>query len=135
VPLGQSRLVREGGDVTLVALAWTVGLAEEAARILQEQSGISVEVIDLRCLVPLDAAAVKASVEKTGRLVIVEENPRPLGWGAELSSIVVEESFDSLDGPVLRVATEAVPLPAAPNLEDLARPSVDQIVRTVTRLL
>lgn len=135
VPLGQARLVREGADVTLVALAWTVGLAEEAARMLQEENGITAEVIDLRCLVPLDAAAVKASVEKTGRLVIVEENPRPLGWGAELSSIVVEESFDALDGPVLRVATEAVPLPAAPNLEDLARPSVDRIVRTVTRLL
>jgi len=134
VPLGQSRLVREGDDVTLVSLAWTVGLTEQAAQRLEDENGISAEVIDLRTLVPLDAAAVKASVEKTGRLVIVEENPRPLGWGAELASIVVEETFDSLDGPVLRVATEAVPLPAAPNLEDLARPSVDRVVQTVLRL-
>jgi acetoin:2,6-dichlorophenolindophenol oxidoreductase subunit beta len=134
VPLGEARVVRQGADATLVALAWTVDIAVQSAERLQAERNIEAEVIDLRCLVPLDVQSVLRSVEKTGKLVTVEENPRPLGWGAELVSILVEEGFDVLDAPPIRVATMAVPLPAAPNLEDLVRPSIDRTVETVMRL-
>jgi pyruvate dehydrogenase E1 component beta subunit len=133
-PLGVAAIRQEGDDVTIVGLAWTVDLALKAAGRLNAESGLAAEVIDLRCLVPLDVRRVVESVAKTGRLVIVEENPRPLGWGAELSSIIVEEAFDCLDAPILRVATEAVPLPAAPVLEHAVRPSVDRTVEAVLRL-
>lgn len=134
VPLGAARVVREGTDVTILALAWTVDIAVQAAERLQAERGISAEVIDLRCLIPLDARAVLESVQKTNRLITVEENPRPLGWGAEIASIVIEEAFDALDAPALRLATDAVPLPAAPNLEALVRPNVDRTVETVLKL-
>jgi pyruvate/2-oxoglutarate/acetoin dehydrogenase E1 component len=88
-------------------------------------------VIDLRCLVPRDGQCILGSVKRTGRLVIVEETPRPLGRGAEVSSIVMEEAFEALERPVLRVTTAPVPLSAAPELEDLARPSVDRTVLAI----
>lgn len=134
LPLGKAATVRPGADVTLVGLARTVRTALESAEELSTAHGIDAEVIDLRCLVPLDIESVLQSVGNTGRLVIVEENPRPLGWGAELTSMVVEQGFDLLDGPIFRVATEAVPLPAAPNLEDLTRPTVARTVDAVRRL-
>lgn len=133
LPLGNAKRIREGSDVTLVALAKTVYTALDAADQLAGE-GIECAVIDLRCLVPLDVSSVKESLEQTGRLVIVEENPRPLGWGAELTSLLVEEAFDLLDAPIRRVTTEPIPLPAAPNLETLARPSVDRVVETVKSL-
>ena len=132
-PLGEASIVREGTDVTIVALAAMVPRAVAAAEQL-EASGISAEVIDLRTLVPLDTAAVLASVEKTSRLVTVEENPRLLGWGAEISSIVTEESFWDLDGPVVRVTTPHIPLPASDALEDLALPTPERIVAAVEKL-
>jgi pyruvate dehydrogenase E1 component beta subunit len=134
LPLGQANVVREGDGVTLVALAATVRTALEAADRLQREDGIAAEVIDLRCLVPLDVQTVRRSVEKTGRVVIIEETPRPLGWGAELCSIIVEEMFDSLDAPVVRVSSEPVPLPATPPLERLARPSMERVLLAVRGL-
>jgi acetoin:2,6-dichlorophenolindophenol oxidoreductase subunit beta len=134
VPLGRAATVRDGSDVTLCALAWTVDIACRAAERLQQERGISAQVVDLRCLVPLDMTTVLKSVSETGRLVTVEENPRPLGWGAEVASIVVEEGFDLLDGPIIRVATLPVPLPAAPNLEDAVRPTVERTVEAVLTL-
>lgn len=134
LPLGEANVVREGGDVTLISLAATVQTAVEAADRLAREDGMEAEVIDLRCLVPLDAQSVKRSLEKTGRIVIVEETPRPLGWGAELCSIVVEEMFDFLDAPVVRVSTQAVPLPATPPLERLARPSVERVLQAARGL-
>jgi acetoin:2,6-dichlorophenolindophenol oxidoreductase subunit beta len=131
VPLGKAEVVREGTDLTIVALAATVEMCRQAAAELQAQRGWEVEVVDLRTLVPLDVQTVLFSVEKTSRLVIVEETPRPLGWGAELASIVAEEAFDLLDGPIRRVTTESVPLPAAPSLEALARPSIERIIKVV----
>ena len=133
LPLGQANVVRRGSDITLVALAATVGIALEAAERLAEEDGMEADVIDLRCLVPLDVQTVLESVGRTGKLVIVEETPRALGWGAELTSLVVEEAFDSLDGPILRVTAEPVPLPAAPSLENLARPSVERTLKTIRR--
>jgi pyruvate/2-oxoglutarate/acetoin dehydrogenase E1 component len=134
ISLGEAAIIREGSDVTLLTLAWTVDLATRAAERLNSERGISAEVIDLRCLVPLDMTSVLRSVGKTGKLVTVEENPRPLGWGAEVASIVAEEGFDLLDGPIVRVTTAAVPLPAAPNLENAVRPSIDGVVEAVLKL-
>jgi pyruvate dehydrogenase E1 component beta subunit len=92
-------------------------------------------VIDLRTLIPLDAQAILRSVAKTSRLFTVEENPRALGWGAEIVSIVADEGFYSLDAPVVRITTPHVPLPSAAILEDAVIPTVDRIVDTVARRL
>jgi pyruvate/2-oxoglutarate/acetoin dehydrogenase E1 component len=132
--LGVAKVVRPGSDATVVALAMMVPRALAAADRLAEE-GISVEVIDLRSLVPLDTATVLSSVEKTSRLFTVEENPRLCGWGAEVVSIVDEEAFWSLDGPSIRITTPHIPLPAAAALEDEAIPSVDRIYETVAKSL
>ena len=131
VPLGTAAIVREGGDCTIVALAAMVPRAAEAADRLAAEHGISAEVLDLRTLVPLDVAAILASVEKTSRLFTVEENPRLCGWGAEIVSIVGDEGFYSLDAPLVRITTPHVPLPSAAALEDAAIPTVERIVETV----
>lgn len=132
--LGTARVVREGSDVTIVALAAMVPTALSAAEQLAAQ-GISAEVIDLRSLVPLDTRAILGSVAKTSRLATVEENPRLVGWGAEVASLVAEEAFWDLDGPMVRITTPHIPLPAADELEDLAIPSVARVVDQVTRML
>jgi pyruvate dehydrogenase E1 component beta subunit len=133
--LGRATILREGTDCTIVALAAMVPRATEAAERLQAEHGVSAEVIDLRSLVPLDVAAILASVEKTSRLFTVEENPRLCGWGAEIVSIVADEGFWSLDAPLVRITTPHIPLPAAASLEDMAIPSVERIVETVHRKL
>ncbi|WP_406425599.1 alpha-ketoacid dehydrogenase subunit beta [Streptomyces sp. NBC_01589] len=131
--LGKAKVVREGGDVTLVSLGLMVPRALAAAERLAAEEGIDATVIDLRSLVPLDVTTVLGSLAGTGRLFTVEENPRLCGWGAELVSIVAEEGFTSLDGPLVRITTPHVPLPAADALEDAALPSVDRIVETIAK--
>jgi pyruvate dehydrogenase E1 component beta subunit len=133
--LGTARVVRAGSDATMVALAAMVPKALEAADRLAAEHGVDLEVIDLRSLVPLDTAAILASVAKTSRLFTVEENPRLCGWGAEIASIVADEGFYSLDAPIVRITTPHIPLPSAAALEDLAVPSVERIVETVKRRL
>ncbi|MHB1987802.1 MAG: alpha-ketoacid dehydrogenase subunit beta [Acidimicrobiales bacterium] len=128
--LGKAKVVREGTDATIVALAAMVPRALEAARELAA-GGIEVAVIDLRSLVPLDVTTVATSVAATSHLFTVEENPRLCGWGAELASIVAEECFYDLDGPIVRITTPHIPLPAAAELEDLALPSAERIAATV----
>ncbi len=135
VPLGEAAVVRAGSDCTIVALAAMVPRAVEAADRLAADHGINAEVIDLRCLVPLDVKAIMASVAKTSRLFTVEENPRLCGWGAEIVSLVADEGFYSLDAPLVRITTPHIPLPSAAALEDLAVPSVDRIADTVRRRL
>jgi pyruvate dehydrogenase E1 component beta subunit len=130
--LGVARVVREGTDCTIAALALMVPRAVEAADRLADQ-GISAEVIDVRSLVPLDTQTILGSVAKTSRLFTVEENPRLCGWGAEVASIVADEVFWDLDGPVVRITTPHIPLPAAESLEDMAIPSVDRIAETVAK--
>lgn len=132
--LGTANVVREGSDITIVALAAMVGKACGAADRLSSL-GISTEVIDVRSLVPLDTVTILDSVAKTGRLFTVEENPRLVGWGAEIASIVAEEALWDLDGPIVRITTPHIPLPAAGELEDLAIPSVERIVTTIRRSL
>lgn len=134
IPLGHAKVRREGNDVTIVTLAAMVPKALEAAEKLASDS-IDVEVIDLRCLVPLDMQTVKASVDKTNRVLTVEENPRACGWGAEVASIVADECFYYLDAPVRRLATPMAPLPFASNLETALIPQVDTIVEGVRRLM
>ena len=124
--LGKAKVLREGSDVTLVALALMVPRALEAAERL-EADGISASVIDVRSLVPLDTQTILGDDAKTSRLVTVEENPRLCGWGAEISSIVAEEMFYDLDGPIIRITTPHIPLASADELEDLMIPSVDRI--------
>jgi acetoin:2,6-dichlorophenolindophenol oxidoreductase subunit beta len=130
VPLGEAAIVRSGSDVTLVALAYTVPIALSAADRLADE-GISAEVVDLRCLVPLDARTVLESVARTSRVVIVEENPYQGGWGGTVASILADEGFELLDAPVRRVAAECVPLPFADTLEDIVMPTVDKVVEAV----
>jgi len=132
--LGEARVLVEGGDCTIVALASTVPTALGAAAQLANE-GISAEVIDLRSLIPLDAQAVLGSVARTGRLFTVEENPRALGWGAEVASIVADEAFWDLDGPVVRITTPHTPLPSANALEDAVIPNIERTVATVRKML
>ncbi len=134
IPLGVANVAVEGTDVTIVALAAMVPKAIKAAEILKAEHGLSCEVIDLRCLVPLDTQSIIKSVIKTGRLVTVEENPRLCGWGAEIASIAAEELFWNLDAPITRITTPHIPLASVDVLEDLMIPSVDRIVKTVSEM-
>ncbi len=134
VPLGQAAIARQGTDLTIVGLAATVPMALAAAdRVAAE--GISAEVIDLRCLVPLDMATVLGSVGKTSRLLIVEENPYQGGWGGTVASIVADEGFEMLDAPVKRVAAACVPLPFADALEQQVIPTADSVTTAIRALV
>lgn len=132
--LGKAKVLREGSDVTIVALAAMVPRAMKAAETLANDHSISAEVVDVRSLVPLDVSTIFASVSKTNRLVTVEENPRLCGWGAEISSLVAEELFWDLEGPIVRVTTPHIPLPSADILEDAVMPSPQRIVDNVLKL-
>lgn len=128
VPIGKANVIREGKDVTITAFSITVGMALDAAEILAAE-GIDAEVIDLRTIRPLDKETVVRSVMKTNRLVTVEEGWPFAGVGAEVSMMICEEAFDYLDVQPIRVCAEDVPLPYAVNLEKLALPSVEKIVK------
>jgi pyruvate dehydrogenase E1 component beta subunit len=128
VPLGEAGVVRPGSDLTIVALASTVPTALSAAEQLAAD-GIDAEVIDLRCLVPLDIRAVLESVQRTSRLIIVEENPYQGGWGGTVVSIIADEGFEALDAPIRRIASAC-----ADALEDVVIPTVDKVVEAVRKL-
>jgi acetoin:2,6-dichlorophenolindophenol oxidoreductase subunit beta len=132
--LGTAVVRRAGTDATLLALGLTVGRALDAATQLSSL-GIEAEVIDVRSLVPLDTRTILASVAKTGRLFTVEENPRLLGWGAEIAALAADEAFWDLDGPIQRITTPHIPLPAADSLEDFVIPSADQVASVVAKAL
>nr|WP_032113828.1 pyruvate dehydrogenase complex E1 component subunit beta [Candidatus Paracaedibacter symbiosus] len=128
VPIGKAAIVREGRDVTITAFSITVGMALEAAEELAKL-GIDAEIIDLRTIRPLDKDTIVKSVMKTNRLISVEEGWPFAGVGSELATMVCEEAFDYLDAPPIRVASEDVPLPYAANLEKLALPNVEKIIK------
>ncbi len=134
VQFGQARVAREGKDVTVVALQKMLAAALEAAGLLQEE-GVSCEVIDPRTLSPLDFGAIARSLEKTGKLVTVEEAVRPCGWGAEIVSRAAEEGFWSLDAPVRRVTMGESIIPFSQPLEDALIPGATQVVEAVRSLL
>ncbi|KAJ7528396.1 hypothetical protein O6H91_15G002100 [Diphasiastrum complanatum] len=132
LPIGKAKIEREGKDVTITAFSKMVGYALKAADELAKD-GISAEVINLRSIRPLDRATINASVRKTYRLVTVEEGWPQHGVGAEISASVVEESFEYLDAPIDRITGADVPMPYAANLERLALPQVEDIVRAAKR--
>jgi pyruvate dehydrogenase E1 component beta subunit len=132
--LGTAKVLRSGDDCTILALAAMVPRAVAAAELLAEQ-GIEATVVDIRSLVPLDTETILRETGRTGRIFTVEENPRLLGWGAELVSIIAEEGFWTLDGPIVRITSPHVPLPSADSLEDLAIPSIDRIVTTIHKAM
>lgn len=134
VPIGKAEVKREGKDVTLVAYSRMTLVALEAAARLAEE-GVQAEVIDLRSLRPLDPATVVRSVRKTNHVVIVEEDWRTFGVGAEVASQIYEQAFDYLDAPVQRVATADVPMPYTRPLEQAALPQTADVVKAVRDLL
>jgi pyruvate dehydrogenase E1 component beta subunit len=134
LPLGQANVVREGTDATIIAYGAMVTVALEAAKTLEERQGTSVEVIDLRTIWPLDEATITASVEKTGRAVIVHEAPRAGGIGAEITAIINERCLYSLLKPVERVTGYDVPYPV-PGHEDHYVPTVARVTDALERVL
>jgi pyruvate dehydrogenase E1 component beta subunit len=134
LPIGKARIMREGSDITIVSYSIGVGLALEAAETLAGE-GIDVEVIDLRTIRPLDKAVVLESLAKTNRLVIAEEGWPTCSVGSEIIAICMEEGFDHLDAPVVRVTNEDVPMPYAANLEKLALLNADKIAAACRKTL
>jgi pyruvate dehydrogenase E1 component beta subunit len=130
LPIGKAKIVREGSDATIVSYSRGVKFALEAAEKLAAE-GVSVEIVDLRTLRPLDADTVIASVRKTNRLVTVEEGWAPCGVGAEVGWLAAQHAFDWLDAPPMRVTQEDAPLPYAANLEALSLPNAEKIVKAV----
>lgn len=133
LPIGKARIMRDGKDVTIVSYSIGVGVALEAAETLAGE-GIEAEVIDLRTLRPLDKATVLKSLAKTNRMVVVEEGWPVCSIASEIMAIAMEDGFDDLDAPVLRVCDEDVPLPYAANLEKLAIIDVDKVVTAVKKV-
>ncbi|RLG55751.1 MAG: alpha-ketoacid dehydrogenase subunit beta [Thermoproteota archaeon] len=136
LPLGEARIAAEGEDITIVGAAYTAYLAEKAADRLREQ-GVSAEVIDLRTLVPLDKHALRKSVEKTGRLLVVDEDYLPYGLTGEVIATIAEdaEAFKALKAPPARVGNPGVPVPFSEPLEKAVLPSEDKIVKEALKLV
>jgi pyruvate dehydrogenase E1 component beta subunit len=133
IPLGKAKIERAGEHVTLVAYSRMVGVALDAAAKL-EAEGISAEVVNLRSLRPLDVDTIVASVKKTNRIVTIEEGWAYAGIGAEIAAVIMENAFDWLDAPVVRVAGPDVPMPYAANLERLALPGSDDIAAAARKV-
>lgn len=133
IPLGLADVKREGSDVTLISYSKSVLMCLDAAKEL-EGEGIRAEVIDLRTLVPLDFETIRASVEKTGRVVIIHEAPERTGYGAEIAAEIAGRLFDELDAPITRVCGENIPIPNATLPEVESAPTVEKIVRAVNGL-
>jgi 2-oxoisovalerate dehydrogenase E1 component beta subunit len=134
VPIGKARVAREGKDVSIITYAATVWKSLEAAERLEKEDGLSVEVIDLRSLLPMDDEAIVATVKKTNRALIVHEDTRTGGVAGEITSRINELAFEWLDAPVLRITAADVPLPYSPPLEDYVLPQTADIVAGVRRL-
>jgi len=133
VPIGKARVAREGDRVTLLTYSVGVHQGLEAADVLAKE-GISVEVVDLRTLVPLDVETMVASVTKTSRAVVLHEAARRLGYGAEIAAVVGEECFWALDHPVVRIAAKNTPTPTSPALEDAAVPQTAEVIETLRKV-
>jgi len=134
IPLGQADVKQEGSDVTVVATALMVHRALAAAEILQKQ-GISLEVIDPRTLIPLDKEAIFKSLEKTGRLIIMEEDPITASAACQISALVAEEAFDLLDAPIKRVCCPDTPVPFSPPLEKIWMPDEQNLISAVNEIM
>ncbi|HEX9985965.1 MAG TPA: alpha-ketoacid dehydrogenase subunit beta [Thermoanaerobaculia bacterium] len=135
VPFGKSRVAREGKDVTIVSYGRMMQLSLTVAEQLAKDEGIECDVIDLRSIRPLDMDPVYASVQKTHRAVVVQEQWKPFGAAAEIAASITEAMFDELDAPVARVTGEDVPMPYARNLELGATPHEPEIIRAVKKVM
>ena len=133
IPFGKANVRRRGSDATIVATSLTVQISLEAAEILSQQ-GIEVEVIDPRTIVPLDKEAIFSSVEKTGRLVVVDEANMSCSIASEIGMIVAEEAFSFLKAPIVRVARSDVPVPFSPPLEEYIATDADKIIAAVKKV-
>src|SRR5687768_8311652 len=134
VPLGVARTARPGKDVSIVTYASGVWKSLEAAEQLEKEDGLSVEIIDLRSLAPLDDEAIFATVKKTNRVMVVHEDTRTGGFAGEITARINESCFEWLDAPVLRVTAHDIPLPYAPQLEDFVLPQTSDIVHVARKL-
>jgi len=134
VPFGEARVHREGDDITLVTWGAMVYTADEAAQKLEEEEGLSVEILDLRTLIPWDKKAVLESVEKTSKALVLHEDTRTGGFGAEIVATIAEEAFEHLDGPVSRVTAPDTPVPFSPPLEKAFIPQVEDVVAGLKEL-
>lgn len=128
VPIGKARTAREGKDLSIITFGAQTLNALDAAEKVEKEDGLSVEVIDLRTLAPLDKEAILATVKKTNRVIVLHESSITGGIGGEISAIIAEEAFEWLDAPVIRIASIDSPVPFAPQLEDYFLPSLDEIV-------
>ena len=133
-PIGKARIAREGKDVSIITYAATVWKSLEAAEQLEKEDGLSVEIVDLRSIAPMDDAAIEATVRKTNRVLIVHEDTRTGGVAGEITARINEVAFEWLDAPVLRVTAADVPLPYSPPLEYYVLPQTNDIVKAVRRL-
>jgi 2-oxoisovalerate dehydrogenase E1 component beta subunit len=134
VPFGEARVHREGDDITLVTWGAMVYTADEAAQKLDQEDGLSVEILDLRTLIPWDKRAVLESVEKTSKALVLHEDTRTGGFGAEIVATIAEEAFEHLDGPVSRVTAPDTPVPFSPPLEKAFIPQVEDVVAGLKEL-
>jgi len=134
IPLGQCDVKRKGNDLTIVAVSRLVNEALAAATKLEEQ-GLLVEVIDPRTIQPLDLATILESVKRTGRLIVASDDVKSGGIGSEIAAAVVEEGFDSLDAPIVRVASPNMPIPFSPTLEQAYMPNAEKIVEAARKLI
>ncbi len=130
VPIGKARVFREGTDVSIITYGAMVYTAQEAAERLAAED-ISVEIVDLRTLVPLDEEAILASVRKTSRAIVLHEDTLTGGFGGEIAARITERAFDCLDAPVVRIASPDTPIPYSPPLEDAFLPNADKVVEKV----
>jgi pyruvate/2-oxoglutarate/acetoin dehydrogenase E1 component len=133
-PIGKARIAREGKHLSIITYASTVWKSLEAAEILEKEDGLSVEIVDLRTLNPLDDDAIQTTTRKTNRVLVVHEDTRTGGLAGEITARINETSFAWLDAPVLRVTAHDVPLPYAPSLEDYVLPQVADIVHAARTL-
>ncbi len=133
-PIGKARVAREGKDLSIITYSAMVWKSLEAAERLEAEDGLSVEVVDLRTLLPMDDEAILATVQKTNKVMIVHEDTRTGGVAGEITARINEHAFEWLDGPVYRVTAADVPLPYAPTLEDYVLPQTDDIVKVARKL-
>ena len=133
VPIGEARVVREGRDVSVITYAAMVYVALEGAEILAKE-GIELEVVDLRTLLPLDRNAIRATVVKTNRVIVLHEDTKTGGIAGEVAAVINEECFDALDAPIARIASADTPVPFSPPLEEAFLPNVEDVVREARRL-
>jgi pyruvate dehydrogenase E1 component beta subunit len=134
VPIGKAKVTKEGTDLTVISYSRMAAVALDVARRLEEENNLSIEVVDLRSLRPLDHETIISSVKKTNRAIVFEEDWRSFGIGAEIAATLQEEAFDDLDAPIKRVASLEVPLPYSKPLELATLTGAKQLIDAINEL-